>query len=153
VMAVCSVIALVFGIGLSALVSGSITRPVRRMSKVLENLSAGAGDLTQQVQVTSSDEVGRMAVHVNALIKRIHDLVVPIRVAAIQLNATATQIAATASEQNGTVQTFNASTTEIAASVRQIAATSTDLNQTMSEVEERAREAAALSDAGGTGLR
>jgi methyl-accepting chemotaxis protein WspA len=153
VMAGFSAGALVFGIVLSLLVSRSITRPVRRMSAVLENISAGAGDLTQQLKITSSDEVGAMAVQVNALIKRIHDLVVPIRVAAIQLNATATQIAAAAAEQNGTVQTFNASTTEIAASVRQIAATSADLTRTMSEVEERVHEAATFADAGGSGLR
>jgi len=148
-----SAAALVLGVVLSSVLSRGITRPWRRMTVVLDNISAGAGDLTQQVRVDSSDEVGTLAGLVNALIQRIHDLVVPIRVAAIQLNATATQIAATAAEQNGTVQTFNASTTEIAASVRQIAATGTDLNRTMGEVEERACEAAALADAGGAGLR
>jgi methyl-accepting chemotaxis protein WspA len=123
------------------------------MAAVLENISAGAGDLTQRVRVDTSDEVGALGVLVNALIQRIHDLVVPIRVATTQLNATATQIAATAAEQDGTVQTFNAATTEVAASVRQIAATGTDLDCTMREVEERACEAATLADAGQAGLR
>jgi methyl-accepting chemotaxis protein WspA len=145
--------ALVLGLVLSALVSRSITRPLRRMATVLENIAAGAGDLTQQVRVDNSDEVGAVGGLVNALIRRIHDLIVPVRTATLQLNATATEIAATAAEQDGTVQAFNASTTEIAASVRQIAATGAELNRTMHEVEERACEAAALADAGRAGLR
>jgi methyl-accepting chemotaxis protein WspA len=152
-MAIFSAAALGIGIVLSSLLSRGITRPLHQMSAVVENISAGAGDLTQRVSANSSDEVGDMAVQVNALIQRIHDLVVPIRVAAIQLNATATQIAATATEQNGTVQTFNASTTQIAASVREIAATGTDLNNTMSDVQGRACEAATLANAGSAGLR
>jgi methyl-accepting chemotaxis protein len=147
-MAVFAAAALLLGVGLSTLLSRGITRPLRRMGTVMQDVAAGAGDLTRQVPVESSDEVGTLAGRVNALIKRIHDLVVPIRLATIQLNATATQIAATAAEQNGTVQTFNASTTEIAASARQITATAAELSRTMSEVDERAREAAALADSG-----
>jgi methyl-accepting chemotaxis protein WspA len=152
IMAVLAAAALLLGVVLSALLSRGITRPLRRMGAVMQDVAAGAGDLTRQVPIESSDEVGALAEKVNALIKRIHDLVVPIRVATIQLNATSTQIAATAAEQNGTVQTFNASTTEIAASVRQITATGAELNRTMAEVEGRAREAAALADAGRAGL-
>jgi methyl-accepting chemotaxis protein WspA len=148
-----SAVAVLLGVVLSTLISRSITRPLHRMTKVLDNLSAGAGDLTQQVQVDSADETGTLAGLINSFIKRIHDLVVPIRVATIQLNATATEIAATAAEQNGTVQTFNASTTEIAASVRQITATGNDLNRTMGEVEQRACEASKLADAGRSGLQ
>src|SRR5262249_20407652 len=99
------------------------------------------------------DEVGTLGGLVNALIKRIHDLIVPIRVATIQLNATATQIAATAAEQDGTVQAFNASTAEIAGSVRQIAANGSELTRPVREVGGRACEAAALADAGRAGLR
>jgi methyl-accepting chemotaxis protein WspA len=152
-MAGFSAAALALGALLSILVTRGVTRPLHRMAAVLENISAGAGDLTQRVRVDTSDEVGALGVLVNALIQRIHDLVVPIRVATTQLNATATQIAATAAEQDGTVQAFNASTTEVAASVRQIAATGTELDRTMREVEERACEAATLADAGQAGLR
>jgi methyl-accepting chemotaxis protein WspA len=152
-MIVFSAAALVLGVVLSVLISRGITHPLHRMAAVLKNLSAGAGDLTQQVKVDSSDEIGILGGLINALIRRIHDLVVPIRVATIQLNATATEIAATASEQNATVQSFNASTTEIAASVRQITATGDDLHDTMDEVQQRACEASTLADAGRSGLR
>jgi methyl-accepting chemotaxis protein WspA len=151
-MAVFSAAALVVGLVLSSLVSRGITRPLHRMAAVMDNISAGAGDLTQQVKVESSDETGALAGMVNALIKRIHDLVVPIRVATIQLNATATQIAATAAEQNGIVQTFNASTTEIAASVKQITAAGNDLHRTMDQVRQGACDASTLADSGRSGL-
>ena len=152
VMAALSAAALVIGLVLSSLVSRGITRPLQRMAAVMDNISAGAGDLTQQVKVESSDETGALAGMVNALIKRIHDLVVPIRVATIQLNATATQIAATAAEQNSIVQTFNASTTEIAASVKQITATGNDLHRTMEQVRQGACDASTLADSGRSGL-
>jgi methyl-accepting chemotaxis protein WspA len=148
-----SAAALVLGVVLSSLVSRGITHPLHRMATVLENISAGAGDLRQQVRVDTSDEVGTLGGLVNALIQRIHDLIVPIRVATTQLHTTATQIASTAAQQNRTVQTVSAATTEIAASVRQITATGTDLEHTMREVEERACEAATLADAGRAELR
>ncbi len=151
-MGILSGVALTLGVVLSTLVSRGITQPLQRMTAVLENIAKGAGDLTQQVRIDTEDEVGTLGALVNALIRRIHDLIVPIRVATIQLNATATEIAATAAEQNGTVQSFNASTTEIAASARQISATSTELTRTMGEVTERAQEATSLADAGRTGL-
>jgi methyl-accepting chemotaxis protein WspA len=152
-MAFFSAVALILGVLLSLLVSRTITRPLHRMSALLDDVSAGAGDLTQQMTVETSDEVATVAGQINALIKRIHDLIVPIRVATIQLNATATEIAATAAEQNGTVQTFNASTTEIAASVKEITATGNDLHRTMDEVQHGAGEASTLADAGQAGLR
>jgi methyl-accepting chemotaxis protein WspA len=152
-MVACAAAALALGTLLSYLVTRGVTRPLHRMAAVLENISAGAGDLTQRVRVDTSDEVGALGSLVNALIQRIHDLVVPIRVATTQLHATATQIAATAAGQAGTVQAFNASTTEVAASAREIAATGTDLDRTMREVEGRACEAATLADAGQAGLR
>jgi methyl-accepting chemotaxis protein WspA len=145
--------ALVLGVVLSSLVSRRITRPLHRMAAVLNNISAGAGDLTQQVRVETSDEVGALGGLVNALIRRVHDLVVPIRVATLRLDATAARIAVTAGEQGGSVQAFNASTAEIAAAARQITATGTDLDRTMGEVEARACETATLADGGRAGLR
>jgi methyl-accepting chemotaxis protein len=59
-MGALSAAALGLGVVLSSLVSRGITRPLRRMAAVLENISAGAGDLTQQVRVDSSDEVGAL---------------------------------------------------------------------------------------------
>jgi methyl-accepting chemotaxis protein WspA len=148
-----SAAAVVLGLGLSLLLSRGITRPLNRMVDVLEDLSEGAGNLTQQVQVASRDEIGTVSGYINAFIRRIHDLVVPIRGDAIQLSAAATEIAAAAAQQNGTVQSFNASTTEIAASVKQITATGTELQHTMDELEQRVSEASVQAVAGRSGLR
>jgi methyl-accepting chemotaxis protein WspA len=152
-MGVFALAALTIGLVLSSLVSRGITRPLHRLATVLEGLAKGAGDLTQQVRIETSDEVATLAGLVNALVRRLHDLVVPIRAGTVRLNATATQISATAAEQNGTVQAFHSATAEIAASIRQITATGTDLDRTMREVEGRACEAATLADAGRAGLR
>jgi methyl-accepting chemotaxis protein len=151
-MAVFSAAALLIGVLLSMLVSRGITRPLHQMTAVLENIARGAGDLTQQVRLDSTDEVGALGGLVNAFIKRVHDLIVPIRSATIQLNSTASQIASTANEQNRTVQAFSAATAQIAASVHEITATGAELNRTMREVDERACEAATRADAGQAGL-
>jgi methyl-accepting chemotaxis protein WspA len=152
-MAGFSAVALLAGVVLSLLVSRGITGPLHRMARVLTTISRGAGDLTQQVRVDSSDEVGVLGGLVNALIRRIHDLVKPIRAATHQLHGTASQIASNAADLDGSVQSFNASTAQIAASVRQITATGSELEKTMRDVQEGAREAASLADAGQAGLR
>jgi methyl-accepting chemotaxis protein WspA len=115
-------------------------------------MAHGAGDLTTRVEVTSRDEVGELAAAINAVIGKIHDLVVQVRGSSIQLYASSTEIAATAREQESTMQNLGASTTQIAAAVKEITATSQELSQTMNAVNEGGKQTVALAAAGRTGL-
>ncbi|HEY7329267.1 MAG TPA: methyl-accepting chemotaxis protein [Gemmataceae bacterium] len=118
----------------------------------VQEMAAGASDLTARVPVETRDELGMLAEGFNATIAKIQTVVRRIREASVQLLSTAAEIAAAARQQETTVQALGSSTAEIAASVRQISATSKELSTTMCEVSDRAGRVASLADVGRSGL-
>jgi methyl-accepting chemotaxis protein WspA len=129
-------------------VARSIVRATDALTGRVEELGAGAGDLTARVPVTTRDELGRLAGGINAVIGKVGAVVGKAREASLQLLSVASEIAATARGQEQTVSNLSASTAQVAASVRQISATSRDLAGTMDEVGRAAGHAADLAAGG-----
>lgn len=59
---------------LAALVATEVLRPVRRLSVAAENVAA-TGNLSERVEVTSSDELGRLATRFNAMLAALEESV------------------------------------------------------------------------------
>jgi methyl-accepting chemotaxis protein WspA len=129
-------------------VASEISRSSTLLTARVKDMGGGAGDLTARIPVEGTDEMGQLAVGINAVIGKIQIIVGKVREASLQLLSTASEIAATARNQEGTVQSLSASTTQVAASVREISATSKDLSGTMSEVSQSAHHAAELASKG-----
>jgi len=66
-------IVLALGLGLLAWVLEQLVKPIRELSEVTRRIVAD-GDLTQQVKVTSQDEVGDLAAHFVALVERLRQI-------------------------------------------------------------------------------
>jgi methyl-accepting chemotaxis protein len=149
----------VAGIGLAALIGGwivrMIVRPLRRVSDVLA--AVGDGDLTQEVEVRSSDEVGEMAQSLNratnamrVAISTMANTSTSLADSANQQESTRNQIAASAEETSAqagiaaaaaeqvtrNVQTVSAGSEELGASIREIAQNANDAAQVASEAVE-----------------
>lgn len=60
--------------------------PLTTLSSAMEALSKGDGDLTQRISVTSKDEIGTLAHHVNAFIAKLQEIVRDIADSSSQLN-------------------------------------------------------------------
>ena len=129
-------------------VGGAIARSARVLNRRVQEMGTGAGDLTARVPVEGADEMGQLAVGINAVMGKIQAIVGKVREASLQLLSVASEIAATARRQEQTVQDLSASTTQVAASVREISATSRDLAGTMTEVNTSATHAADLATRG-----
>jgi two-component system sensor histidine kinase MprB len=59
---------------LAALVAGAALRPVQRLTVAAENVAA-TGDLTERVEVTTSDELGRLAARFNTMLAALEESV------------------------------------------------------------------------------
>ena len=59
---------------LAALVANAALRPVRRLTAAAENVAA-TGDLTERVEVSGTDELGRLAGRFNAMLEALEDSV------------------------------------------------------------------------------
>ena len=133
-------------------ISRAIRRPANELYATLCGMASGAGDLTARVKVRGDDEISDLARAINAVLQKLHDLVVSVRESSIQLYAGSTEIAATARQQESTMQNLGASTSEIAAAVKQITATAAELSETMNAVNEGGKETGKLARAGRAGL-
>ncbi|MFC4160888.1 methyl-accepting chemotaxis protein [Chitinimonas lacunae] len=84
------------GLGLLALVLVPlllrITRPLKRLSRTMDELASGEGDLTHRLPVLSQDEIGSISDAFNRFVSRIHDLVVSIKHEAQGVDAAADEL-------------------------------------------------------------
>lgn len=152
IMLALSIATVLLLLGLGGLLARGIVRATTTLTKRVQEMASGAGDLTARVTVESDDEIGQLGHAINALIAKIQQVVAKARESSVHLLSTAAQISATAREQEATVQGLGSSTTEIAAAVREISATGKELAGTMGEVNHSACEAAELANTGRAGL-
>jgi methyl-accepting chemotaxis protein len=126
------------GIAFSALIRGSIARPLAAFIAFAERV--GKGDLSEQAPVTRKDELGDLARSLNQMVAGLKEVAVQTRAAVENLNAATAEILASTQQQA-------ASTAEQAAAVQQANATMAELSQSGAQITERARQVAAAAEA------
>ena len=151
--------------GLGALVSRGISRPVKRVMEVLEQVSKG--DLTGEVVVRSSDEPGRMGVALNTAIatlrttvaalsrnaalvgqssRDLSDVSLTMGASATQVSSQAAIVAAAAEEISANSQSVAGGAEEMGASIREIARSASDSARVAGGAVSRAAHASATVD-------
>lgn len=75
--------------------------PLNTLSKAMEDLANGNGDLTQRIEVNSKDEIGILATHVNGFVEKLQSIVKDIATSSSELDSqskVSTQVARQTSE-------------------------------------------------------
>lgn len=73
-------------------------RRLSRIGRLMDDLSHSAGDLTQRLKVSGSDEVAEIASHVDSFIETVQEIVVEIAHAVASLTASAEELSATSTQ-------------------------------------------------------
>ena len=118
-----SAAAMLIAIALGVLASRHVTRPVRELCTLLEDLAQGEGDLTRRLPATRHDEIGQMAHWFNTFVEKLHGIVSQVAQAAEWTGATAQQLASASQQLSSGAQEQASSLEETAASLEQITAT------------------------------
>jgi len=164
-MSLGTLVAVLFAIALSWLLTRLILRPLGDMQQALADIADGEGDLTRRLTIDTQDEIGALGTAFNRFIGRIHQIVgdVSLTVQAVQIASDelhqltdqmvdsgrsqqqqSDQIAAAVEEQSATSsqmtahahQTANASTE----ATRQVYGATGELGQTVSAMEALAQD-------------
>src|SRR5262249_33939158 len=122
--------------GLGVLIARMIAGPLGRAVRVLE--AVAEGDFRERLDVTSHDEVGRMAVALNQAVDSVSKALVEVSAAAEKTAAAPRRMSAAAEQMSGGAQEQVASLEEPAASLEEITGT---LKQTA----DNARQASQLA--------
>jgi methyl-accepting chemotaxis protein len=113
------VVGLALSIGVSVRIARRITRPLRSVSAVLNDVADG--DLTQRVAVESDDEVGAMAAALNKAADSMQSTVQAITDGVGSLKASTNQLSTAAEQVSRSVDTVAAGSTEVTGSINDIA--------------------------------
>lgn len=126
---IATIILVILGALTAVILAARIANPLRQVQDVIE-LVAG-GDLTSKSEVTSKDEVGRVANALNATVDRLHSVM-------SQVNESTSELASTSEETA-------AATQEVSASIEEVASTTNHFASTLDLMNSRAQEMAATA--------
>jgi methyl-accepting chemotaxis protein len=124
--------ALALSVALMVLVARRITRNVARVARAASDLASG--DLTQRVNVSSSDEIGEMSNAFNSMAGGLERLVAGVQGASVDVSAAAAQLSSSAEELAATTTQQSAAVTETTATTEELARASSSIADTVDEV-------------------
>ncbi|MBI2391124.1 MAG: methyl-accepting chemotaxis protein [Deltaproteobacteria bacterium] len=112
-----------------------ITRPIEGYVGATEALARGGGDLTQRLDASTDDELGRLAKNLNEVFAQIARLAADVKGHAHEVAQSSEEIRGAshavldgAAEQASRLQSTGAATTEMSASIQQVATSAADAN-------------------------
>lgn len=127
---------LLAGLALSFIVIRSILKPINLMTKSLQEIAEGEGDLTREISLSSKDEFGMMAESFNKMIFNLRELIK-------QVGSNAQQVAAAAEELTASSEETTRATEQISTTIQEVALGSE--NQ-ISSLKETSRTVSQLSE-------
>jgi len=130
-------------IGLAALwlISRRITRPLRDMVAMLDDIGQGEGDLTQRLNIDSRNELGQIAAGFNAFLARLQGMIGEVVGSVQQVSDASEHTADIAIRTDKGVQTQLAEIEQVATAVHQMTATAQDVARNASQAAEAANNA------------
>ena len=130
------VLAILAGLGFAFTIAARVSAPIVVMSKTME--SAAEGDLTVRTDIHSTDEIGTMAVALNAFLEKLHDSI-------SQVAQTSGQVAAASEELSSGAQQLASGSQEQASSLEETAASLEEMTGTIKQNAENAKQASSLA--------
>ena len=128
IMLVVVAVALVVIIFLVIMIARSIANPLIKMVDMLKDIAEGEGDLTKELEVASSDEIGELASWFNTfvrklrgMVERIQDASEGVASAALEISASSAQLSKGAELQASAVEEASSSIAEMSASIASVA--------------------------------
>ncbi|MCW8278488.1 methyl-accepting chemotaxis protein [Pseudomonas sp. PCH199] len=118
-----------------------ITRPLQVLTRVMEDISLGEGDLTRRLQVQSRDEIGQLATAFNRFVERIHQSIREVSSAALGVNQGARRVLDASNSSLSNFDDQSARTNSVAAAINQLGAAAQEIAHNASDASHQASAA------------
>jgi len=134
-----------------------MTRPLRKVRRIVEDLSKGRGDLTVRLDIRSNDEVGRLSGSLNQFLETQNAMVCDIKQVSVAIDENANQLASIVKDENELAleivekvdeiesesQNISSSLEQVTASVEEVAANSKTVSNSSQEITKTAENSKA----------
>ncbi len=101
--------------------------PLNTLSKAMEDLANGNGDLTQRIEVNSKDEIGILATHVNGFVEKLQSIVKDIATSSSELDSQSKVSTKVARQTNDGLTIQLNEISQIATAVHEMSATAQEV--------------------------
>lgn len=118
-----------------------ITRPLQVLTRVMEDISLGEGDLTRRLQVQSRDEIGQLATAFNRFVERIHHSIREVASAALGVNEGARRVLEASNSSLSNFDDQSTRTNSVAAAINQLGAAAQEIAHNASDASQQASAA------------
>ncbi len=129
-----SIVAIIVSFLIIVVLNRSLNLSLQSAFNFTEQIAAG--DLTNKLDVSSNDVIGKLMTALKNMSHSLNILIHKVQRSGIQVTSSSTQIAASGKQLEASITEQVAATNEVAAAAKEISATSTELVKTMEEVAE-----------------
>ncbi len=132
-IAICAV-SLITAVSIALALSGSISRATNKIKQALQKMADG--DLTQRVDIKSSDEIGEMAHSYNDMQTRLNELIAQLKENAIQLRDASEQLSTASQQTSQAVQQVSSSSQQMAKGAQEQSTNAQDTAKSINQLSE-----------------
>lgn len=129
-----------------------ISKPINQLIDVMEDIASGEGDLTQQIDIHSKDEVGQLASHMNTFIAKLRGLLqntaeyaTQVGRASGQLNQVSTSTNKEILQEKDQIDSVSGAVSEMVSTVQEVSSNAVETNTAAEEVIELTDKGSKLS--------
>ncbi|SES89646.1 methyl-accepting chemotaxis protein [Marinobacter segnicrescens] len=139
------ILAVTFGVFMGR----SVTVPLNRVTRTMEDIARGEGDLTRRLPAEGNDELADLGSQFNAFVAKIHTTIREVGDTTDQVASAAEELSRVAEETRASVQTQGSETDQIASAINEMAATIHQISRNANEVQSAGADADRLAKDGG----
>jgi len=137
-------------VGAMVFLSHHVLQPLRRAHRVFDAIAAG--DLTQRIEVTSSNEIGQLFQSLQRMQQGLHGTVLQVRRGVDEINIGVSEIATGNADLSGRTESQAAALEETAASMEQLSATVRQNADNARQANQLAASASDVAERGGVAV-
>ncbi|WP_350585691.1 methyl-accepting chemotaxis protein [Pseudoalteromonas sp. RB2-MNA-CIBAN-0110] len=125
-----------------------ISKPITTLTHIMRDIASGEGDLTQKIDISSQDEVGQLANHMNTFIDKLRAMMLETAAQAEQLSNAAAQLRRVSEQTNSEIQQEKQQVDSVSAAVTEMATTVLEISRNAQHTNNAAEEVQAITAEG-----
>ena len=145
---IATVVAVVIIIGLLGLLISVLMQPLHTMTRAMEDIAEGEGDLTKRLRIHNHDEFGILGTAFNRFVERIHSSISEVSSATEQVNEVALRVISASNSSMTNSDEQSNRTNSVAAAINELGAAAQEIAGNAAQASQHASSARLLAEEG-----
>jgi len=148
-IALTTVVIVLLAVFVGVFVGRTVTRPLKTVSDLMEDIANGDGDLRKRLPAEGNDELAELGRRFNTFVIKIQETIRQVSATTDQVASAAEELSSVANETRASVQRQGSETDQIASAIHEMVATIQQISGNANDVESSASDADRMAREGG----